>query len=103
MGLQFLWGGSDLPLLCVSHKHAKKKPWGVDKAVDVLRGMKYLRKDEAVKLEYEKIVLFVELLPCMRFSLVLMRSVLNLGIESSCLQVPFRVGIYSMHIEVVRA
>lgn len=71
-------GGSDLALLCVSHKHAKKKPWCVGKAVDVLRVMKYLRKDETVKLEYEKILPFVELLPYMRFSLVMMQSVLNL-------------------------
>lgn len=71
--------------------------------MDVLGIMKYLRKDETVKLEYEKTLLLLELLPYMRFSLVLMQFILNLWTESSYLQIPFRVGIHSMHIEMVRA
>lgn len=71
--------------------------------MDVLGIMKYLRKDETVKLEYETTLLLLELLPYMRFSLVPMQSILNLWTESSYLQIPFRVDIHSMHIEMVRA
>lgn len=71
--------------------------------MDVLGIMKYLRKDETVKLEYETTLLLLELLPYMRFSLVLMQFILNLWTESSYLQIPFRVDIHSMHIEMVRA
>ena len=67
--------------------------------------MKYFRKGETVRLEYEKALLLVELLPYMRLSMVLMQPVLYLWNPevAFCL---FRVGINCcvyVQIEIVRA
>jgi len=75
-------------MCCTPHRVTNS----VGETTDVLEVMTYFRKSEAVKLEYEKVLLFVELFPHMMLSMVLMQSVLCLWNPEAAF-CPLRVGI----------